>query len=279
MSNSLNESEFLRAAAKSRRLTHCILLVGEPGETGALACDLAAALLCPSGGEAGCACPVCRRVREGIHPDVETLDKGESLIGVEDVRALRASAFVAPLEAQGKVYILKHVQNMNAAAQNAALKLFEEPPQGVTFFLLCENHAAMLETVRSRCMTVVLGEGRSEGETNDAREAARAQAKEFAEALLKDDELTLYLACMKLEKLKRAEAAAFFDETLLLVRGALRAALHADEAADKNVQALSLLGTVKLARIAEILLARRADTDRNVGVAHLMGTISAEYFL
>lgn len=255
------------------------MLVGQSGETLALAVSLAAALLCPESGAEDCACPVCRRVRAGIHPDVETLDKNEAEIRVDDVRALRASAFVAPLEAQGKVYILQHVQNMNAAAQNAALKLFEEPPQGVTFFLLCENHAAMLETVRSRCMTVVLSGEEEETEPDADRGQALSQAGEFAAALLENDELSLYTACMKLEKLKRAEAVAFFDEALALARAALRLCVRADGAADDAARRLSALGTVKLARISQILLDRRAAADRNVGIAHLMGTISAEYFL
>lgn len=275
----MKESEFLQAAAQSRRLPHCVLLVGRPEETLPLARQTAAALLCPNGAQPSCACGVCRRVRAGIHPDVGLLDKGESLISVEDVRELRASAFVAPLEADGKVYIVCHAQNMNAAAQNAALKILEEPPQGVRFLLLCENHSAMLETVRSRCMTVVLG-GADEGERESGgdRGQAQAQAEEFAQALCADDELSLYLACMKLEKLKRQEAAAFFDEALELVRGAVRAALGVEKAADETREKLCALGVTRLCRIASILLSRRGDVDRNAGVAHLMGTISAQYY-
>ena len=254
------------------------MLVGQDGETGPLAVSLAAALLCPESGGEDCACPVCRRIRASIHPDVETLDKNEAEIRVDDVRTLRASAFVAPLEAQGKVYILRHVQNMNAAAQNAALKLFEEPPQGVTFFLLCENHAAMLETVRSRCMTVVLSGEAGEDDPDADRAQARTQAAEFAAALLENDELSLYTSCMKLEKLRRTEAAAFFDEALSLLRAALRLCVRADDAGDETARRLSSLGTARLSRISQILLDRRAAADRNVGVAHLMGTISAEYY-
>jgi len=274
MSSISKESEFLLSAARKGRLTHCVMLSGSSAQTEPVCTALAAALLCPSGGEEDCSCSVCRRVREGIHPDVVTIDRGESIISVDDVRELRAQAVIAPLEAARKIFILKNAHNMNAAAQNAALKLFEEPPAGVGFLLTCENHAAMLQTIRSRCMTVTLGgEDAHEVSEEDLREA-KSQAQEFAAALAKDDELELYLACIKLEKQKRPAAAAFFDAALEMVRGALLCSVGMP--AEETV--LSSLGTQKLYRMADILLRRRADVDRNVGVAHLMGTISAEYF-
>lgn len=281
MSSISKESDFLFAAAQQGRLAHCIMLVGPAQQTCAEAMGLAAALVCPSGGQPLCTCSVCRRVREGIHPDVTVLDRGESLITVDDVRALRAAAFVAPLEAPQKVFLVHHAQNMNGAAQNAALKLFEEPPAGVFFLLLCENQDALMETVRSRCMTVVLsrpsgGALPEDPEAQALSAPAAAQAVQFASALAQEDELALYLACMQWEKLKRPEAAAFFDAALALIRTALLAAqgLPAPDADRMLVR----LGTVRLYRIAEILLRRRAAADRNVGVAHLMGSISAEYF-
>lgn len=282
MSSISKESDFLFAAARQGRLAHCVMLVGAAEETCPVAVQLAAVLVCPSGGQPSCTCAVCRHVRSGIHPDVVSLDRGEGLITVDDVRGLRAEVFVAPLEAEKKVFLIHHAGNMNGAAQNAALKLFEEPPAGVFFVLLCENQDAMMETVRSRCMTVVLSRGSGSvlpeetPEVQQLHAAALAQASEFAAALVQEDELALYLACIQWEKLKRPEAAAFFDAALARVRTALLAAQgfpdpHADAA-------LAGLGTVRLYRIAEILLRRRAAVERNVGVAHLMGSISAEYF-
>lgn len=57
----------------------------------------------------------------------------------------------------GKVFILKEVDTMNAASQNALLKTLEEP-YGRTLIILLSNSAeAMLPTIRSRCQLVRFG--------------------------------------------------------------------------------------------------------------------------
>ena len=278
MSSISNAYKFLFEAAREGKLAHCVMLVGAAEKAHAVAAALAAALLCRSGGQIACTCQTCRRVRERIHPDVVTLDRGESLITVDDVRAIRASAYIAPLEAGNKVFLICHAQNMNGAAQNAALKLFEEPPEGVFFFLLCENQDAMMETVRSRCMTVLLPRlsEDTDPQEEELRAAATEQAEQFVAALAQEDELALHIVCMQWEKLKRQEATAFFDAVLERVRAALLAAQGLP--ASGADQALIRLGTVRLYRIARILLDRREAAGRNVGVAHLMGSICAEYF-
>ena len=45
---------------------------------------------------------------------------------------------------------------MNENAQNALLKTLEEPPSFVVFMLLTENEEMLLETIRSRSMTLTL---------------------------------------------------------------------------------------------------------------------------
>ena len=45
---------------------------------------------------------------------------------------------------------------MTAWAQNALLKLLEEPPPGVMFLLTCDNRFQLLETVRSRVVLLTL---------------------------------------------------------------------------------------------------------------------------
>lgn len=49
------------------------------------------------------------------------------------------------------IFLIRHAQNMNAAAQNALLKLLEEPPEYAFFILMTENESAILPTILSRC--------------------------------------------------------------------------------------------------------------------------------
>ena len=97
---------------------------------------LAAAMLCESDGERPCGeCRHCRKVFAGIHPDVISVapgvdDKGRKRreILVDQVRFISADAQVMPNEARVKVYVVHDADRMNAAAQNALLKLLEDRP-------------------------------------------------------------------------------------------------------------------------------------------------------
>ena len=275
MSNTSKEYKLLLRSAREKHLPHCLLLQGPDALTLHAATDAAAALLCPVSGDEGCGCQTCRRIREGIHPDVVTLDRADAIIPVDDIRQLRSDAVIAPLEARGRVFIIKNAQNMNRAAQNAALKLFEEPPEGVSFFLLAQNADALMQTVRSRCTDFYFGaqdDGEKSEEEREEEKEAAAQAEEFIRALAADDELELFLVCSRLEKLKRPACAAFFDAALDCVRTALLAAARGEDAP------LAKLGREKLYRMARILLDCRAEIDMNVNTAHLTGTVAPLYF-
>ena len=74
------------------------------------------------------------------------------MIKVDQIRQLRVEAFMTPLAAEGRAFIIDSAHTMNAAAQNALLKVLEEPPRGVTFILLAKSATLLLETIRSRCV-------------------------------------------------------------------------------------------------------------------------------
>ena len=134
-----------------------------PAEEGyAAARTLAQAILCsaPHGGAPCGLCDNCRKAEKGVHPDIITVtrrtdEKGAAKreIYVEQIRDLIADAAILPNEAERKVYIIRDAGTMNAAAQNALLKILEEPPYFVTFILVADNAGSLLETVRSRCVT------------------------------------------------------------------------------------------------------------------------------
>ena len=57
---------------------------------------------------------------------------------------------MTPNEADYKIYILVNAHLMSVQAQNAILKVLEEPPAYVRFILTVENKSALLPTVLSR---------------------------------------------------------------------------------------------------------------------------------
>ena len=75
---------------------------------------------------------------------------------IDTVRALREDAYILPNEAPRRVFLLAEAQNMTEQAQNALLKILEEPPASALFLLTCENRGQLLETIRSRVVTLSL---------------------------------------------------------------------------------------------------------------------------
>ena len=99
-------------------------------------------------------CKHCDKAKRDIHPDIITVkrldDKRE--IVVEQIRKLQQDIFILPNEASYKVYIVHDADSMNRSSQNAFLQILEEPPPYVVFLLCTANPAALLPTVRSRCI-------------------------------------------------------------------------------------------------------------------------------
>ena len=145
----------------SDRLTHAYLIEGAPG-TGkhALARRIAAALACENKTNPNLAlpcmtCPACRKILSGNHPDVSVIGRQEkATIGVDVIREMQADTVISPNESENKIYIIEDAHLLTVQAQNAFLLTLEEPPSYVRFFLLCESAAPLLETVRSRVITL-----------------------------------------------------------------------------------------------------------------------------
>ncbi len=96
-------------------------------------------------------CEGCRKVLEGISPDVLLLGReGKATLGVDTVRRIRDTIHLAPGETDTKIYIIEDAETMTLQAQNALLLTLEEPPPYVLFLLLCNGADHLLETIRSR---------------------------------------------------------------------------------------------------------------------------------
>lgn len=145
--------------ASGGRMPHALLLEGPAGcGKKTMARIVAQAALCTAGEKPCGVCGPCVKVEKQVHPDVcfYTVPEGKKEFPVEQIREIRAQAHVTPNEGVCKVYILDKAHTMNPAAQNAFLKLIEEPPSFVRFVLLSENRAQMLPTILSRVTSMEL---------------------------------------------------------------------------------------------------------------------------
>lgn len=70
--------------------------------------------------------------------------------GVDDVRAIRDSVRLAPMQCAHKVYIIDEFHMLSKPAFNALLKTIEEPPEYVTFILATTELQKVPATILSR---------------------------------------------------------------------------------------------------------------------------------
>ena len=86
----------LRAAAANGALSHALIFSGS-GDRAAAARYTAAAMECTGVQRPCLVCPACRKVMQGIHPDVISVrDAEHKELSADTVRAMRADAFIRP---------------------------------------------------------------------------------------------------------------------------------------------------------------------------------------
>ncbi len=229
-----------RLSAGRDHFSHCYILEGPSGSgKKTLARILAAAMECESDQVVPCGqCPSCRKAFQQEHPDIITVDSDTATIPIRLIRDMQGDAYVLPNEGKRKIYLLPRAQDMQAPAQNALLKLLEEPPSYCAFLLMTDSMEKLLETVRSRAVTLTLAPlsqdqlrsalkerepdaspedlaramDKSEGYLGSAlsllhtpETALDRQAADIMSAIASKDELELLTALLPLEKLKRQE--------------------------------------------------------------------------
>ncbi len=96
-------------------------------------------------------CENCKAIKEGNFLDVIELDAASNN-SVDAIRGIIDSCQYPPYCGKYKVYIVDEVHMLSASAENAFLKILEEPPKHVIFILATTNPEKVRETIRSRCM-------------------------------------------------------------------------------------------------------------------------------
>jgi DNA polymerase-3 subunit delta' len=173
--------ETLTRALSAGRVHHAYRFEGPPGvgkEIAAFA--LAQSLVCVKEGPLGCgACSACQRAvrlaeedpHVPMHPDVVLLGRGlypaavlgtstreTTGIGVEQVRRLVLSRVgFSPHEGHALVFIVRDAEELTPQAANALLKTLEEPPKSTHFVLITSRPSRLLDTIRSRTLSVRFG--------------------------------------------------------------------------------------------------------------------------
>ena len=265
----------LRAAAARGALSHALLFTG-PGDRLAAARFAASAFQC-TGQDRPCGvCPACRKVREDIHPDVSAVrDDDHKFITVETVREVRKDAYIRPNEGARKVYLFPDCALLTEQDQNVLLKLVEEGPPYAAFLFCAENPAAVLQTLRSRCVELKLQpsapppseeDGDGEALCRCLLKRKRGSAAELAVRLEKKKLTREALAAL----LERSEA--LLSQALVLLYGG------SAEAGDRRLaeDIGKRLTKTQIVRTIELMKKYRRECGYNVGPGHVLGALAAE---
>lgn len=260
--------EALKYSDINRLPQSCIISASSAEEAMHEAAQIAAAAVCSGGSGAPCGkCRDCRKALAGIHPDIVRVsrlgdDKGKQKreISVAQIREIAADAVVLPNEARRKVYIIDEADTMNLSAQNAALKLLEEPPAGAMLLLCTTNADKLLPTVRSRCAELSVNSDNRAA----AAEGAMKPAQEYIKLVSKRDLAALCRWCGQNEGMDSASA----EELLGCVHTLLTDMLCGRKSSGmERADILRLVGLVERCG---------AWLRVNVGVKHIFGLLAVD---
>jgi hypothetical protein len=132
-------------------------------------------------GKAG---PLLRHV--GDHPDLLWVERGadDTRVRIGQIRALQHALRLRGEGEARRAAVVADAEWLNVEAQNALLRLLEEPPPRTSLVLVAATPAGLLATVRSRCQRVAFPSAPADPLADPERAALVRRLDELAAAPL-----------------------------------------------------------------------------------------------
>lgn len=106
--------------------------------------------------------------RQLFSPSTDTeKENNEEKFGIVLVRKIKQKAILKPAYSSQNALIIQEAQLLTLPAQQALLKLLEEPPEHTSIILTAETEDALLPTICSRSRVLHLDEGQEKEHTSD----------------------------------------------------------------------------------------------------------------
>jgi DNA polymerase-3 subunit delta' len=101
-------------------------------------------------------CLSCKKINSGMHPDIiqVSLAEKKKAISISQIREMGLLLSSKPNEAAMRMVLISDADLMNVQAQNALLKVLEEPPKNTFFILTTTLVSTLLPTIISRCRKI-----------------------------------------------------------------------------------------------------------------------------
>jgi DNA polymerase-3 subunit delta' len=197
--------------------------------------------------------PLFRRI--GDHPDLFWVERGseDTRVRIGQIRALQHALRLQAGEGGRRIAVIADAEWLNQEAQNALLRLLEEPPPRTTLVLVTTSPAGLLATVRSRCQKVAIA-----AERRDPLAAPGADAWLSRLDALSRTPLPALLDWAEEFRGQRAAAAAQLEDWLALASAWLHRRIERSVGAGRGVRG-ELDAARVLSRCRQALVQRNAN--------------------
>jgi hypothetical protein len=172
-------TEMLRRSIENDRVHSSYLFTGTGEIPTSAARNFARALVCRAGNGLACeTCDACQRSHEedetsaivldgkgkrgptyrhiGDHPDLLWVERGadDTRITIGQIRDIQSALRLGANEGGRRIAVINGAEWLNPQAQNALLRLLEEPPAGTSLVLVASRASAIIATIRSRSVRI-----------------------------------------------------------------------------------------------------------------------------
>ncbi len=120
-----------------------------------------------------------------IHWLTQTIspEADEKSIKIEAIRTIKAELALSLHANEGRDVVLVPADALTAIAQQALLKVLEEPPNRVKFWLVTEHPASLIDTIASRSLVLRLSEKKRARESSNLVDLSIFEANKPGQAL------------------------------------------------------------------------------------------------
>lgn len=258
-----DSAQTLENAMKNGRLPHGIVLESnQPELLQHYVKKLSKWAVCTDNSKPCEGCIQCKKAETGNHPDIYTakLAGKNEVVNVEEIRKICSDAYIKPNEARIKVYIIPNADKMQIQAQNAFLKVLEEPPQNILFILCCTSVQQLLLTIRSRVTVYKLS---SDLTADDNTQKAVEKAQQIAKAITATKGYELLCAASFTD---RTFAKNVIEQLMTIVNHALKAKVVYTNCNNTERLLADSVNTQNLMNIIDIITTAKTGLNSNINM-------------
>jgi hypothetical protein len=172
-----------------------------------------------------------------LHGNQDLFNRKYINMTIDDAREVKAAHLMRPVVEGGRKIFIMQMDNISVEAQNALLKLLEEPAEYAHFFIIIPSSHLLISTVKSRMQIIVSGNSDDPKSVKDKELMSEAMKFIKASPTRRLEMIKMLMDAIGKEKRNKQDAIDFLD--------AIQAVVYEERGAEKG---MSQLGSIEVAR-------------------------------